>query len=116
MHYPCISASNSGCPIGQPLFNLLLQKKVDLILGGHHHNYQRSKQLALAPGTCPSFVLGGVRSGLRRQQRRGSHGEGAGSVVQVVGTFGRSGSSIKPDDPELPYFATTAGAGNGSKC
>ncbi len=42
MHYPCISASGSGCSIGQPLFNLLLDKRVDLILAGHHHNYQRS--------------------------------------------------------------------------
>jgi chitodextrinase len=113
MHYPCISASNSGCPIGQPLFNLLLQKKVDLVLGGHHHNYQRSKQLALAPGTCPSFVLGEFDQDCVANSGAGVMDKGAGTVVQVVGTFGRSGSSIKPDDPELPYFATTAGAGNG---
>ena len=31
----------------------------------------------------------------------------------MVGTFGRSGSSIKSDDPELPYFVSTAGTGNG---
>lgn len=113
MHYPCISASNSGCPIGQPLFNLLLQKKVDLVLGGHHHNYQRSKQLALAPGTCPSFVLGGFDQDCVVDSGAGVMEKGAGTVVQVVGTFGRSGSSIKPDDPELPYFVSTAGTGNG---
>lgn len=113
MHYPCISASNSGCPIGQPLFNLLLQKKVDLVLGGHHHNYQRSKQLALAPGTCPSFVIGGFDQDCVVDSGAGVMEKGAGTVVQVVGTFGRSGSSIKPDDPELPYFASTAGTGNG---
>lgn len=113
MHYPCISASNSGCPIGQPLFNLLLQKKVDLVLGGHHHNYQRSKQLALVPGTCPSFVIGGFDQDCVADSGAGAMEKGAGSVVQVVGTFGRSGSSIKLDDPELPYFARTAGAGNG---
>ena len=113
MHYPCISASNNGCPIGQPLFNLLLQKRVDLILGGHHHNYQRSKQLALTPGTCPSFVLGEFDQDCVAASGAGVMDKGAGSVVQVVGTFGRSGSSIKPDDPELPYFASVAGAGNG---
>ncbi len=113
MHYPCISASNSGCPIGQPLFNLLLQKKVDLVLGGHHHNYQRSKQLALQSGTCPSFVLGAFDQDCVADSGAGVMNKGAGTVVQVVGTFGRSGSSIKPDDPELPYFANTAGAGNG---
>jgi chitodextrinase len=113
MHYPCISASNSGCPIGQPLFNLLLQKKVDLILGGHHHNYQRSKQLALVPGTCPSFVIGGFDQDCVADSGAGVMEKGAGSVIQVVGTFGRSGSSIKPDDPELPYFVRTAGTANG---
>ncbi len=113
MHYPCISASNSGCPIGQPLFNLLLEKKVDLVLAGHHHNYQRSKQLALVPGTCPSFVLGDFDQDCVANSGAGVMDKGAGTVVQVVGTFGRSGSSIKPDDPELPYFARTAGAGNG---
>jgi chitodextrinase len=113
MHYPCISASNSGCPIGQPLFNLLLEKRVDLVLGGHHHNYQRSKQLALTPGTCPSFVIGGFDQDCVADAGAGVMDKGAGTVVQVVGTFGRSGSSIKPDDPELPYFVTTAGTGNG---
>ncbi|HJR98821.1 MAG TPA: DNRLRE domain-containing protein [Actinomycetota bacterium] len=112
MHYPCISASNSGCPIGQPLFNLLLEKRVDLVLAGHHHNYQRSKQLALAPGTCPSFVIGAFDQDCVADSGVGVMEKGAGTVVQVVGTFGRSGSSIKAD-PELPYFVTTAGTGNG---
>ena len=59
MHKPCISSSSAGCAVGQPLWNMLLDKRVDLILAGHNHNYQRSKQLALRPGTCPTFVLGG---------------------------------------------------------
>lgn len=113
MHYPCISASASGCSIGQPLFNLLLDKRVDLVLAGHHHNYQRSKQLALVPGTCPSFVLGGFDQDCVADSGTEVMVRGAGTVVQVVGTFGRSGSSIKPADPELPYFASTAGVTNG---
>ncbi len=103
MHYPCISASNSGCPIGQPLFNLLLQKKVDLVLGGHHHNYQRSKQLALAPGTCPSFVLGGFDQDCVVRLRGRGHGEGGGHrrpggrdvrTLRLVDQAGRPRTSI----------------------
>ena len=82
MHFPYISAWNSGCPIGQPLFNLLLQKKVDLVLGGHHHNYQRSKQLALVPGTCPSFVIGGFDPDCVADSGAGAMEKGAGSVCR----------------------------------
>ncbi|HEU4910605.1 MAG TPA: Ig-like domain-containing protein, partial [Actinomycetes bacterium] len=111
-HKPCISTSSSGCSIGQPLFNLLLSKKVDLMMAGHNHNYQRSKQLALSSG-CPSFVLGGFSQACVADSGAGVMTKGAGSVYSIIGNFGRSGSSINSGDPEAGYFATSNGSANG---
>src|SRR5947199_374190 len=57
MHKPCISAGEENCIVGSDLFNLLVSKKVDLVLEGHDHSYQRSKQLALNPSSCPIFPV-----------------------------------------------------------
>ncbi|MBA3529323.1 MAG: metallophosphoesterase, partial [Propionibacteriaceae bacterium] len=57
MHKPCVNVGKYGCEVGSDLFNLLLNKKVDLILAGHDHNYQRSKQLSLSAG-CPTLTPG----------------------------------------------------------
>src|SRR6266516_151762 len=55
MHKVCISMGEMACEIGNDLYNLLVSKKVDLILQGHDHDYQRSKQLALNSTTCPAI-------------------------------------------------------------
>jgi hypothetical protein len=53
----CITAGEKHCEIGQDVFNLLVDKKVVLILQGHEHGYERSKQLATGPN-CPAIPLG----------------------------------------------------------
>ncbi|HEU4910604.1 MAG TPA: DNRLRE domain-containing protein [Actinomycetes bacterium] len=113
MHKPCISSSSAGCAVGQPLWNMLLDKRVDLILAGHNHNYQRSKQLALRPGTCPTFVLGGFSPACVSDNGTGVMEKGAGSVFGIIGNFGRTGAAIDPADPEAGYFASTDGVTNG---
>jgi hypothetical protein len=50
MHKPCITVGRYVCDPGSDRFNLLVSKKVDLILSGHEHSYQRSKQLAHSAG------------------------------------------------------------------
>ena len=55
MHYPCLSAGQYGCVEGSALMNLLVNEHVDLVLHGHEHTYQRGKQLATNPTTCPSI-------------------------------------------------------------
>ncbi|MCA1845909.1 MAG: metallophosphoesterase, partial [Actinobacteria bacterium] len=52
----CITAGEKHCEIGQDVFNLLVDKKVDLILQGHEHGYERSKQLASGPN-CPAIPV-----------------------------------------------------------
>lgn len=46
------------CGMGKDAFNLLVSKKVDLVLLGHEHNYSRTYQLGYgtAAATQPSFV------------------------------------------------------------
>ena len=44
-HTPCLSLGEYACEMGSDLANLLLAKKVDLVLNGHEHIYQRTKQL-----------------------------------------------------------------------
>ena len=106
MHYPCLSAGQYGCAEGSALMNLLVNEKVDLVLHGHEHTYQRGKQLATDPTTCPTISPTGynpacvVDDGLD-----GVYPKGAGTVDVIDGTFGRSLYASSRADPEAPYFA-----------
>jgi hypothetical protein len=114
MHKVCITAGRKGCEIGADLMNLLIEKKVDLVLQGHDHNYQRSKQLSLTPSTCPAVPIGAydpdcvVDDGVD-----GVYPKGAGTLFVIGGTFGMGLYELNPSDPEAPYFAgsdaTTSG-------
>jgi hypothetical protein len=83
-----------------------LDRKVDLILQGHTHHYERSKQLALNPTTCvgiqqheynPQCV---VDDGADAQYRRGN-----GSVLVIAGTGGRDIDPFNVSDPHSGYIA-----------
>jgi hypothetical protein len=50
MHKVCISAGTKSCEVSESLVNMLVSKKVDLILQGHEHNYQRSHQFSHSSG------------------------------------------------------------------
>jgi hypothetical protein len=54
MHEVCLTTGVSQCQIGEDINNLLIRKKVDLVLQGHDHAYFRSKQLAINSTTCPN--------------------------------------------------------------
>ena len=114
MHKNCITAGGKSCEIGKDLMNLLVGKKVDLILQGHEHNYQRSKQLALTP-TCTAVPILAFNAGcVADDGGDGLYTKGAGSVIAIVGTFGRGGDVINPNDPEAGYFAKSmSGTANG---
>ena len=108
MHKPCLSVGQYSCDVGKDLVNLLVQKKVDLVLSGHEHIYARSKQIGLRAG-CPVLVPGtydadcvvDADSDLRA---------GAGTVFQIVGTGGTSLRNVGAEDPESSYFAASSGA------
>jgi hypothetical protein len=112
-HKPCLSASD-GCSAGEDLMHLLVEKRVDLFLAGHHHNYQRSKQLRLDPATCPALPASGYDADcVADDGGDGAYAKGEGLVTVIAGSFGVSPSSVDASDPEAPYFARTNGTANG---
>ena len=114
MHYPCLTAGQYGCAEGSALMNLLADEKVDLVLNGHEHTYQRTKQLATNSTTCPTIAPTGynpacvVDDGLD-----GVYPKGAGMIDVVDGTFGRGLYTSSRSDPEAPYFAKLDGTTHG---
>ncbi|TMI57412.1 PKD domain-containing protein, partial [Candidatus Bathyarchaeota archaeon] len=130
MHKLCISASDATCSMGNAFFNMLLQKKVDLIIQAHDNAYERSKQLALNTSTCQNinndssgyavYTSGCVVD----NGSQGFYTAGAGTVVVVQGAwindlYGVNGSATNSQNVlEAPYFVklmgrNTPGAGNG---
>ena len=109
MHKNCITTGEKTCSIGTDLFNLLMEKRVDLVLQGHDHNVQRSKQLACAAITVDGFDPACVAD----DGADNFYAKGAGIVVNIGGSFGQCCYPINLGDPELPYFASTNSDTNG---
>ena len=104
MHKPCISAGiYPMCIVGGDLMNLLIEKKVDLVLQAHDHNYQRSKQLTCA--IVEQFSSGCVAN----DGSSGTYMKGSGAIFVVAGTFGQEFYPINYTSPNAPYFASLAG-------
>jgi len=111
IHKYCLAIGGNTCSY-QDLLNLLVSKKVDLILSVQKHSYQAGKQLALNTTSCTSIKVGSynancVVSGNTSLKR------GAGTVILIVGTGGASLGSLSNSDPEKGYFRTWMG-GNGN--
>src|SRR5260221_1740313 len=110
MHKVCISIGSMPCDIGNDLLNLLVSKKVDLILQAHDHNYQRSKQLALNGTTCPAIQAETYNSNcVVNDGSTGSYTQGLGPVVVIVGTVGEGLAGISTSDGDAGYFAKWMG-------
>lgn len=107
MHKPCLSLGQYGCDPGADLLNLLLSKRVDLVLTGHEHLYQRTKQLALGP-TCTAVVPTVVDADCIVDSDADLV-KGAGTVFATVGTGGVDQRPANPADTEAPYFAAASG-------
>lgn len=104
MHEDCLSMGVKPCEIGQDLLNLLLDKQVDLILQGHDHDYQRSKQLrcaAIDTYYAPCVVSGSATTNFNK---------GSGSIITISGTGGGVPDLINASDTEAPYFLEDMGS------
>ena len=113
-HYPCLTGGKYECASGSDLFNLLVAKHVDLVLNGHEHNYQRSKQIGLDAVACPSIAATGYNPGcVTDDGLDGVYPKDAGTVEIVAGTFGRGLYSVSRTDPEAPYMVSMNGTTHG---
>jgi len=113
MHKNCLSIGTKGCEIGTDLMNLLISKRVDLVLQGHDHNYQRSKQLTCAQTNSYNA------SCVADDGADGQYTKGAGTIFLIDGTGGQGLYSVNPGNPgdcintgdsETCYFAKWMGS------
>jgi hypothetical protein len=114
MHEFCIAMGTIPCSIGTDLENLLISKKVDLVLQGHSHDYQAGKQLALDGTSCPS-VQPNAYNPACVVNASANMTKGAGTVFVITGTGGEAPLfSLNPASfPEAGYFrAWMAGNSN----
>src|SRR5207248_5448937 len=89
---------------------LLLSKKVDLILYGHKHNFQVSKQLTLNGTTCTSLTIGAYNPHCVASASTNLV-KGAGSVMVINGSGGDTPlADIDTSDPEAGYFRSWEGS------
>jgi calcineurin-like phosphoesterase family protein len=111
MHKPCLSIGEYGCDIHSELLNLLVDYRVDLVLHGHDHTYQRTVQLGLSPG-CPAVPVDRgfdedcvVDDGADRSYRSGE-----GPVFVVVGSGTGRLYPLLDSDADARYIAAAMGA------
>lgn len=105
MHEDCITQATKSCEIGTDVMKLAIDKKVDLILQGHDHVYERTFAL-----TCineNSFTPNCIK-----KMSHDRYVKGEGSILAVVGTGGAPLYKETNEDPETPYFARFFGKGN----
>lgn len=107
MHAPCFSLGEKSCQPGKDFTNMLIDKKVDLVLSGHDHIYQRTHQIGLNGG-CSELVPARF-SAPCLTDRDGSLTQGSGTVFVTVGVGGVGLYDVQNNDPEVGYFATWSG-------
>lgn len=107
MHTPCLSVGQYACVAGADITNLMVSKKVDLVMNGHEHLYQRSKQLSTGTG-CTGIVPDVYDADCVRDADN-TLSKGTGTVFTTVGTGGVALRDVNAGDPEAPYFAAYSG-------
>ncbi|HEV3309661.1 MAG TPA: metallophosphoesterase, partial [Chloroflexota bacterium] len=112
MHKVCLTSGGSACDVGTPLMNLLISKHVDLILQGHDHNYQRSKQIAFNGGSCTSVTPAAYNAAcVVNNGASGTYQEGSGTVIVIQGTGGVDDEyGAIYQNPDSPYFEVRSGS------
>ena len=105
MHKPCLSTGQYSCDPGADIVNLLVNRRVDLVLSGHEHLYQRSKQVALGAG-CAAIVPGTYDADCVVDSDD-TLVAGAGTVFMTIGSGGVGLRNNNPTDPDAPWFVST---------
>ena len=108
MHKNCISVGEYYCDVYQELLTTLVEEKVDLVLSGHEHTYQRSKQIAAPAPGCPEVIVDRYDPDCVAASGD-SYRRGDGSAFVIAGSGGAPLYEVHPDDPEAGYFAAAMG-------
>jgi Calcineurin-like phosphoesterase len=108
MHKNCISIGEYYCDVHQELFSTLIAKRVDLVLSGHDHTYQRSKQIGDRRPGCRQLPIDRFKPDCVIDSGD-SYAKGAGSVFVISGAGGRPLYPVHRNDPEAGYFVTAMG-------
>jgi hypothetical protein len=105
VHKNCATMGQKSCEIGAEVMNVLIEKRVDLVLQAHDHGYQRSKQLALG-ASCAGIAAGAANGGcVVDDGRNDEYVKGAGTLWVVAGVGGVGPYAVNPADPEAEYLA-----------
>lgn len=107
-HIPCLSVAGNSCPAPRDFYDLLISKKVDLVLHGHEHAYMRTHQLRGGVPGCPSLAVGTFDADCVADSDN-AFNNGQGTVFATVGTGGTPLRDVNAADPEAGYFAKFAG-------
>ncbi len=117
MHHNYITAGTKNDEVGSALMNLLISKKVDLILQGHDHTYQRSKQLSHS-AACPSLTGSSTTAAnfacVTDDGGDGHYPKDGGTVILIQGMGGVGQYATSTTDPQAPYFAKLMGNTTGT--
>jgi PKD repeat protein len=106
-HKPCYSIGIYTCEIGADFTNMLISKRVDLVLHGHEHMYQRTHQLGHRTG-CTTVPANSVDSDCLADTD-GTMSQGFGTVFATSGLGGQERRNVNNGDSEAGYFATASG-------
>ncbi len=107
-HKPCWSVGVYACPSTKDVYDLLIQKKVDVVLTGHEHSYMRTHQLRSGTAACPTVPANSLDTDCIADSD-GNFYAGQGTVFATVGTGGDDERNLNPSDAEAGYFAAMSG-------
>ncbi|CAN5139058.1 hypothetical protein BH09ACT10_BH09ACT10_02170 [soil metagenome] len=107
-HKPCYSMGIYTCEIGADFANMLISKRVDLVMHGHEHFYQRSHQIGVRSG-CTTVVPDTFDADCIADND-GAMSQGFGTVFATSGLGGQEQRTVNLADTEAGYFATASAA------
>lgn len=108
MHENCIAIGVKKCEIGEDVLNLMVEKRVDLILQGHEHGYMRSSQLSLN-STCASISASSPKAECVITSAENTYQKGLGPLLVINGTGGFDVRDINLQRAEKIFFANWHG-------
>lgn len=107
-HYPCLSVGQYTCPTNRDFYDLMLSKKVDLVLHGHEHGYMRTNQIRTGTTGCPTLTVNAFNANCVADSD-GNFTAGQGTVFATAGTGGIPVRDVNSSDPEAGYFGAYSG-------